>query len=159
MRKYLILFILILFLMVTGCTTYFSNLTAPKQILAQNGIATFDQDGYLVNVTVDHISIVSSSASPHVVTIHITVKNTGTKGVSLVAYPRISDDAGTEYAGNSIFLGAINPGGMASGESSITINADDANQFKDHGLLSIRFQNVKPMPWEATWYVYLNNPR
>jgi hypothetical protein len=157
MRNYLTLFILILFLMVTGCTTYFSNLTAPKHVLPQNDIATFDQDGYLVDVTVDHIRMTSSPAGSHVITMHVTAKNTGTKGVSLVAYPRIADDAGTEYAGNSIFLGAINPGGLASGDSSITISADDANPFKDHGLLSIRFQNVKPMPWEATWYVDFNN--
>jgi len=157
MGKYLTLFILILFLMVTGCTTYFSNLTAPKPVLPQNGIATFDQDGYLVDVTVDHISMKSSSIGSHVITVHVTAKNTGTKGVSLVAYPRIADDTGTEYAGNSIFLGAINPGGLASGDSSITLSANDSNLFRDHGLLSIRFQNVKPMPWEATWYVDFNN--
>jgi hypothetical protein len=153
MRKYLILIILVLFLLVTGCTSYISNLTAPKPVLQLNQTATFEQDGYLFEVTVDHISVTSSPGNPQTITVDMTATNTGEKGISLMAYPRITDNAGTDYPGTSIFLGTINPGGKASGKSSITINSDAANQLRDNGLLSIRLQDVKPMPWEATWYV------
>jgi hypothetical protein len=153
MRRYLILVLLVLFILVTGCTSYISGLTAQKPVLQLNQTAIFQQDGYLFEVTVDHISITSSSGGPATVTIDVTATNTGEKGIILIAYPRITDTAGAYYPGTSIFFGTINPGGKASGRSSITINPDAADQFRNNGLLSIHFQAVKPMPWEATWYV------
>jgi hypothetical protein len=154
MRKYCILIILILFILFTGCATYVSDLTTPKRVLQLNETAIFEQDGYQYSAAVDHISVVSSSAGLQGVTVHVTVKNTGTKAFSLVAYPRITDDTGTESPGTSIFLGGLNPGGENSGESRIPITSDEAIQLKDHALLSIRFQNVKTS--EATWYVDFN---
>lgn len=81
------------------------------------------------------------------------MKNVGAKGISLVVYPKLTDDTGTEYAGKGIFLGAISPGGMAAGESTIPIGTENARMFKDHGMLTVRFQNVKPIPAEATGYI------
>jgi hypothetical protein len=154
MRRYLILILLVLFLLVTGCTSYISGLTATKPVLQLNQTATFEQDGYLFDVTVDHIiSTMSSSSGPATTTIDVTATNTGEKGITLIAYPRITDTAGMYYPGTSIFFGTIHPGGKASGRSSITITPDAADRFRDTDLLSIRFQAVKPMPWEATWYV------
>jgi hypothetical protein len=153
MRKYLILSILVLFLLVTGCTSYISNLTAPKTILQPNQTATFEQDGYLFEVTVDHIRVTPSSGGSQAITVEMTATNTGEKGISLMAYPRITDNAGTDYPGTGIFLGTIQPGGKASGKSIITVGPGAADQLRDNGLLSIRLQDVSPMPWEATWYV------
>ena len=153
MRRYLILLPLVLFILVTGCTSYISNLTAQKPVLQLNQTATFQEDGYLFEVTVDHISITSSSGGPATITIDMTATNTGEKGITLVAYPRITDNAGTYYPGSGIFLGTINPGETASGRSIISLTPDAAYQLRDNGLLSIRFQAIKPMPWEATWDV------
>jgi hypothetical protein len=153
MRRYLILILLVLFILITGCTSYISGLTAQKPVLQLNQTATFEQDGYLFEVTVDHISVASSSGGTATITIEMTATNTGEKGITLIAYPRIADTAGTYHPGTSVFLGTINPGGRTSGGSTITLTPDAADQFRDNGLLSIRFQAVKPMPWEATWYV------
>jgi hypothetical protein len=157
MRKILILSLMILFLFVAGCTSYAANLAAPKPVLPLNHTAVFEQDDIRFNAMIDHVRVTSAPGSPTTITVHLTVRNVGTQGVSLVAYPKITDDAGTEYAGRSIFLGAINPGGMAAGESGIEVDADGAEKIRDHALLSVRFQNVKPMPSEATWYVDFRN--
>jgi hypothetical protein len=153
MRRYFILILLVVFLLITGCISYISSLTATKPVLQLNQTATFEQDGYLFEVSIDHISTMSSSGGPATITIGVTATNTGEKGITLIAYPRIADTAGTYYPGTSIFFGTITPGGKASGRSSITITPDAAGRFRDNGLLSIRLQAVKPMPWEATWYV------
>ena len=108
MRK-LIFLILIGFVFFAECSTYFSNLTAPKRNLPLNQTAVFDQDGYQFTVAADRITMSSSSPDYHVMTVHITVKNSGQKALSLIAYPRLSDASGKEYSGNSIFLGAVNP--------------------------------------------------
>ncbi len=153
MRK-LIFLILIGFVFFAGCTSYFSNLTAPKSNLPLNQTAIFNQDGYQFAVTADRVAMSSSSPDNHVMTVHLTVKNTGEKAISLVAYPRLTDASGTEYSGNSIFLGAVNPGGMVSGESTITIGSkDEYATLKEHAVLSVRFQGSQPIPWEATWDV------
>jgi hypothetical protein len=145
---------LIGFVLFTGCTSYFSNLTAPKRNLSLNQTAIFDQDGYQFAVAADRVTMSSSSADYHVVTVHITVKNSGQKALSLIAYPRLSDASGKEYSGNSIFLGAVNTGGMVSGESSITIGSkEDYDALREHAVLSVRFQGAQPTPWEANWDV------
>ncbi len=153
MRKILIL-ILIGFVFFAGCTTYFSNLTAPRRNLPLNQTAIFSQEGYQFAATADRVTMSSTSPDNHVMTVHITVKNSGQKALSLIAYPRLSDSSGKEYTGNSIFLGAVNPGGMVSGESSITIGSkDDYDALKEHTVLSVRFQGTQPTPWEANWDV------
>src|SRR5271157_952814 len=103
MRK-LIILILIGFVFFSGCTSYFSILTAPKSNLPLNQTAIFNQDGYQFAVAADRVAMSSSSPDNHVMTVHITDKNTGQKAISLIAYPRLSDASGTQYSGNSIFL-------------------------------------------------------
>jgi hypothetical protein len=158
MRKPIILFILIGFVLFTGCTGYFSNLTAPKQNLQINKTALFEQDTTAFKVSVNSVSIAASSPGAHTIDVRFTVKNSGGKAISLMAYPKLSDATGKEYAGKGVFLGAMNPGGVTTGESAITVDSDEGYAaLRKHAVLSIRFQGAQPTPWEAAWDLDVNS--
>lgn len=152
MRKLVIVFILIGFVFFTGCTTYYSNLTAPKQNLQINKTALFEQDTTAFKVSINSVSMASPSPELHTVNFQFTVKNSGKKAISLVAYPKLSDASGKDYPAESVFLGAMNPGGMTKGESSIRIDSpEDYAALQKQAVLKIRFQGAMPTPWEAAW--------
>ena len=137
-----------------GCTQYFSNLTAPKSTLPLDQPAEFDSNGQQFTVTIDHIAMSSPSPDSHTMTVHLTARNTGKNTFSLVAYPRLSDTAGNEYAGNAVYLYSLFPGGMASGESTISIGPKDAYAaLKNGATLEVRLQGGAGSVWEAGWDV------
>jgi len=160
MRKIIIILLLAGFILLAGCTSYYTNLTAPKRNLQLNQTAIFEQEGYLFRISVDRISIAPTPAGPadsRTATVTITLKNPGTKGISLVGYPRLTDGNGKEYAGTGIFFGAVNPGGSVTGKSSIPIeSAADFAALQNQAVLGIRLQGVQPTPWEADWDVNVN---
>jgi hypothetical protein len=158
MGKIFILFILIGFVFFTGCTEYYSNLTTPKQNLPINKTAFFEQDTTAFTVSIDRVSMGSSTPELHTVNVRFTVRNSGKKPVSLMAYPKLSDASGKEHAGKGVFLGAMNPGGVVSGESSIPIDSqEDYAALRKQAVLSIRFQGAQPTPWEAAWNLDVNS--
>jgi len=140
-----------------GCTTYFSNLTAAQHNLKPDEYAIFEKEGNRFTTQIVQIKKESSSSRISEITVTIQVKNTGTKAISLMAYPRLSDAQGNQYPGQSIFLGMVNPGGQATGKSSISIPTDEAyNNLKNTAALSLRFQDTKLIPYEATWDIDLS---
>ena len=135
-----------------GCTTYFSNLTTPQHNLKPDEYAIFEKEGNRFTAQIAHIAGGKSSSRLTDITITIQVKNTGEKAVSLMAYPRLSDAQGNQYTGQSIFLGMLNSGGQVTGKSTISIPTDEAyNNLKKSAALSVRFQDTKLIPYEATW--------
>jgi hypothetical protein len=152
MGRHFIFFILIGFVLFAGCTNYVSNLTAPKQNLQINKTALFEQDTTAFRVSIDSVTMRSPTPEVHTINVHFTVKNSGKKTISLMAYPKLSDDSGKEYPGKGVFLGAMNPGGITTGESSITIDSkEDYAALQKRAVLMIRFQGAQPTPWEAGW--------
>jgi hypothetical protein len=152
MGRVIIILILIGFVFFTGCSAYYSNLTAPKQNLQINKTALFEQDTTAFKVSIDSVTMTSPSPDYHTIQFHFTVKNSGKKTISLMAYPKLTDASGKEYAGKGILLGAMNPGGITKGESSVAIDSkEDFASLRKAAVLGIRFQGAQPTPWEASW--------
>lgn len=152
MRKIIPVCILVIMVIFSGCTSYFSNLTAPKKNLQLNEYAVFEKEGNKFTAEITGIKGVSSGSRLYQVDITIRVKGAGTKEVSLVAYPSLSDPSGEVYWGKNIFIGTISPGGEFTGKSAIPIPSDDAyNSLKKGAKLNLRFQDTKLIPYEGTW--------
>jgi len=151
MKREVILLFVAGFLLVSGCTNPLTGLPTQSPDLAMNQSAVFGQEGYEFVATLDHFTVEPTGSGAHTVSFGFTVKNTGSKGISFVAYPRIIDGTGTEYPEKGVFLGAISPGGHASGTSSVIISPDSYPALSQHAVLKIRFQEVKPIPYEVSW--------
>jgi hypothetical protein len=75
-----------------------------------------------------------------------------------MVYPRLEDAEGNQYPGNSIFLGMLNSGGSVTGKSSIPIPTDESyDSLKKSATLNLRFQDMKPIPYEATWDIDISS--
>jgi len=152
MRKIILVCILGLMVISAGCTSYFSNLTAPKKNLQLNEYAVFEKEGNKFTAEVTEIKGVYSGSRLYQVDITIRVKGAGNKPVSLVAYPSLSDPSGEVYWGKNIFIGMVSPGGEFTGKSSIPIPTGDVyNSLKKGAKLNLRFQDTKLIPYEGTW--------
>lgn len=154
MRKIFLLCIIVFMVFSVGCTSYFSNLTAAKHNLQLNQFAIFEKEGNRFTAQVTDIKGLSSSTRLSQIDITIRVENTGTKPVSLMAYPSLSDTEGNKYYGKSIFMGMISSGGEVTGKSSISIPSDEAyTMLKKGAMINLRFQDTKLIPYEGTWDV------
>ena len=74
-----------------GCTSYFSNLTAAKHNLPLNQYAIFEKEGNRFTAQITDIKGISSASRVYSIDITVRVENPGTKPVSLMAYPSLSD--------------------------------------------------------------------
>jgi hypothetical protein len=152
MKKIFLLCIIVVMVFSAGCTSYFSNLTAAKHNLQLNQYAIFEKEGNHFTAQITEIKGISSSSRLSQIDITMRVENPGTKPVSLMAYPSLSDTAGNKYYGKSIFMGMISSGGEVTGKSSISIPTDEAyNTLKKGATLNLRFQDTKLIPYEGTW--------
>jgi hypothetical protein len=152
MKKIFLLCIIVFLTFSTGCTSYFSNIAAAPHNLQLNEYAIFEKEGNRFSTRILRIEGKSSSSRVTEVIVTIQVKNTGNKAVSLMAYPRVSDTIGNQYAGTSIFVGMVNPGGEFIGKSTIFIPSDEAYAaLEKNAELSVRFQDTKLIPYEARW--------
>jgi hypothetical protein len=158
MKKIFILCLIVLMVFSTGCTSYFSNFTVPKHHLQLDEYAIFEKEGNRFTTQIKQIEGKSSSSRISEILVTIQVKNTGDKPVSLMVYPRLEDAEGNQYPGNSIFLGMLNSGGSVTGKSSIPIPTDESyDSLKKSATLNLRFQDMKPIPYEATWDIDISS--
>jgi hypothetical protein len=154
MRKIFLLCIIVLLVFSVGCTSYFSNLTAAKHNLQLNQFAIFEKEGNRFTARITDIKGISTSSRLSKIDFTIRVENTGTKPVSLMAYPSLSDTEGNKYYGKSIFMGMISSGGEVTGITSISIPTDEAYTILKKGAtINLRFQDTKLIPYEGTWDV------
>ena len=152
MKKIFLLCIIVVMVFSVGCTSYFSNLTAAKHNLQLNQYAIFEKEGNRFTAQITDIKGISSASRISQIDITIRVENTGTKPVSLMAYPSLSDTEGNKYYGKSIFMGMVSSGGEVTGKSSISVPTDEAyNALKKGALINLRFQDTKLIPYEGTW--------
>lgn len=155
MRKIIVVFGLLVFILSCGCTSYFSNLTASRHNLNIDQQAAFEKEGNTFIVRIIKTEPQSSSFLTGLKT-EIWVKNTGQKPVSLMAYPRLEDAEGNQYPGKGIFLGMLSQGGQATVSEIIPIPTREASEMlKKHAVLYIRFQDTKLIPYEAAWDIDL----
>lgn len=137
-----------------GCTSYFTNLQTPQKTLDIRESAIFTQEKTKFTATVNSVTLSPKASSPRQFSLKMTVKNTGSEAFSLIGYPRLVDSAGTEYTGPNIMFGGIHPGGSASGTSTITIRTpDEYEALRKSALLKVRYQSMKPLPYEGIWAV------
>jgi hypothetical protein len=156
MKKIFLLCIIVIMVFTVGCTSYFSNLTAEKHNLQLNQYAIFEKEGNRFTAQITDIKGTSSSSRLSQIDVTIRVENTGTKPVSLMAYPSLSDTEGNKYYGKSIFMGMVSTGGEVTGKSSISIPTDEAyNTLKKGATINLRFQDTKLIPYEGTWDIDL----
>jgi hypothetical protein len=156
MEKKIIVLVLLAYILCSGCTSYLSNLTAPKHNLNLDEQAAFEKEGNSFVVEIKKAEPQSSSSRLYGLNTVIWVKNTGTKQISLMAYPRLEDGEGNQYPCKSIFVGMLNSGGEATVSETIPIPGDEASdKLKDHAVLYIRFQDTKLIPYEAAWDIDL----
>lgn len=153
MRKIIPVLLLLLIILCAGCTSYFSNLTTKRHTLAQNEQAVFEKEGNGFTTGIQKAEPRISSGLLTSLKVTITVKNTGLKPVSLMAYPRLEDPAGTQYPGNSLFLGTINPAGQVTAEGIIPVPGGKSPAELKDTLLYVRFQDTKLIPYEAAWSI------
>jgi hypothetical protein len=152
MGKIFLLCIIVVLVFSTGCSSYLSNLTASPHNLKPDEYAVFEKEGNRFSAQIQHLEGRSGSSRITEVIVTIQVKNTGNKAVSLMAYPRLSEVEGNQYAGTGVFVGMISPGGVFTGKSSIAIPSDAAYKaLEKKTALSVRFQDPKLIPYEATW--------
>lgn len=154
MKKIFLLCIIVVMVFSVGCTSYLSNLTAAKYNLQLNQYAIFEKEGNRFTAQITDIKGISSASRISQIDLTIRVENTGTKPVSLMAYPSLSDSEGNKYYGKSIFMGMVSTGGEVTGKSSISVPTDEAyNTLKKGATINLRFQDTKLIPYESTWDV------
>jgi uncharacterized protein YcfL len=154
MQKIIVVLVLLVCIFCSGCTSYFSNLTAPKHNLNLDQQAVFEKEGNSFTTEIIKVEPQSSSSRLTGLNAVIRVKNTGKKPVSLMAYPRLEDAEGNQYPGKGIFLGMLNTGGQVTTDETIPIPTEEASKnLKNHAVLFIRFQDTKLIPYEAAWNV------
>lgn len=152
MRKIILVCILGIMVLSAGCTSYFSNLATQKPNLQLNQKAVFEKEGNSFTAQIVEIKGVRSGSRLSQLDLKVRVVGTGTKPVSLMAYPSLSDKAGNIHYGKSIFMGMISPGGEFTGKSSIAIPSDEAYASLTKGaMVNLRFQDTKLIPYEGTW--------
>ena len=146
--------LIILLLLSTGCTSYFSNLQTPQKTLDLKESAIFTQESTKFTATVNNVGISQKNTFPRQFSLKMTVKNSGNEAFSLIGYPRLVDAEGKEYTGLNIMFGSLQPGGIASGTSTIQIkNADEYAALENGAVLKVRYQSMKPLPYEGIWAV------
>lgn len=152
MRNIFLLCIIVVMVFSVGCTSYFSNLTAARHNLQLNQLAIFEKEGNHFTARITDLKGISSSSRLSQIDVTIRVENTGTKPVSLMAYPSLSDTEGNKYYGKSIFMGMISSGGEVTEKTSIVIPTDEASTILKKGaMINLRFQDTKLIPYEGTW--------
>jgi hypothetical protein len=158
MKKLIFLSILLILILISGCTNPVFG-TGPVKPFSEPGhTALFEKDTMAFTVSVDSCNVEQRSQS-HDVTASITVKNTGKKSISLVAYSRLTDSSGNEYPGNSVYM-SLAPGGFKNWQSRITIASDESfNELQKSAVISVRFQAGQPVPYEAGWKVDLKSTK
>jgi uncharacterized protein YcfL len=156
MKKIIVVLVLLAFILCSGCTSYFSNLTAARHNLKLDQQAAFEKEGNSFIAEIKKAEPQLSSSRLSGLKTVIWVKNTGNKPISLMAYPRLEDAEGNQYYGKSLFLGMLNTGGTVTVEDIISIPSDEASDnLKSHAVLYIRFQDTKVIPYEAAWDIDL----
>lgn len=149
-----IILLLIALLLTCGCTSYFSNLQTPQKTLDIRESAIFTQEQAKFTATVNSVAISQKSSFPRQFTLKMTVKNSGDESFSLIGYPKLVDASGKEYTGSSIMFNTIHPGGVASGSSTMQIkSAEDFAALEESALLKVKYQSMKPLPYEGIWSV------
>jgi hypothetical protein len=149
-----IILLLLVILLSCGCTSYFSNLQTPQKTLDIQDSAIFTQEQTKFTATVNSVALSQKSSFPRQFTMKMTVKNSGDESFSLIGYPRLVDANGKEYTGTSIMFNTIHPGGVASGSGTMQIkSADDFAALEKSALLRVKYQSMKPLPYEGIWAV------
>ena len=69
-----------------------------------NRSAVFGKDGAEFIATLDHFTVDGTGSHSRTARFGFTIRNSGTKGTSFVAYPKIIDSLGTGYTAERIFL-------------------------------------------------------
>jgi hypothetical protein len=152
MEKIFLSCIIVLMVLSIGCTSYFSNLTASHHNLKLDEQAVFEKEGNRFSTEIKNIAGTSSSTRVTEIIVTIRIKNTGDRAVSLMGYPRLTDADGNQYPGKSIYISTVHPGGEFTGTSSIFVPSDEAyDSLKKSAALTLRFQDTKLIPYEATW--------
>lgn len=154
MIRAVICVLLILIVATAGCTSYFSNIQTPQKTLNLTESAIFNQEKTQFSATINSVSTCQNSSFPCVVTLRMVVKNSGREQFSLIGYPRLFDAANREYTGSNMMFGTINPGGIVSGSSTVAIpTQEEYAAFSKGGILKVKFQSIKPFPYEGIWAV------
>jgi hypothetical protein len=158
MRKYMAFILLAAIALTAGCSSVPSNYLTPQKTLSINDAAVFEKDGVTFTARIDKVEVIPSSSGSREVTITIGVKNSGTKGVSLIAYPRITDATGKEYMGRSIFFGQLGTGGNTKGKSTVVIpTSAEYDTLLQEAYIKVRFQDITPVPSEGIWKIDLQS--
>ena len=151
--------LLILLVASSGCTSYFSNLQTPQKTLNLTESAIFSQEKTQFSATITSVSVNHADSFPCQVTVRMTVKNTGKEQFSLIGYPRLTDAGDRQYTGPNMMFGTLNPGGIGSGSSSITVPSEEEYaSLSKSGVLKVKFQSIKPIPYEGVWALNLPSP-
>lgn len=154
MKKIVPIIALILLAFSAGCASFFTNIQTPQQTLDLNESAIFSQEKTKFIATVNTIELNKKGSYPRQVAITMIVKNSGPDAFSLIGYPRLVDASGQEYPGVNMVFGGIQPGGTVTGKSSITIDsAEEYANLQKGAMLKVRFQSMKPLPYEGIWNV------
>jgi hypothetical protein len=151
-----IIILLIILVLSSGCTAFFSNLQTPQKNLGPTDSAVFAQEKTNFVASISSIAL-TQRGYPRQVTITIQVKNTGKDSFSLIGYPRFVDSQGREYTGTTMMFGGLNRDGYANGRSVITIPTEEEYTALLKGtVLKVKFQSMKPLPYEGIWNVDLS---
>jgi hypothetical protein len=125
-------------------------------LLAPDQVATFDQEGNYFNVSIARIKAVRDVSEIRTIKLNLTVKNNGKEPFTLMAYPKLTDTGQNSYAGKSIFFGVVNPGYGSTENVEIIVPSKEASRLlEQEAVLTIRFQTLRPMPYEASWKIDL----
>ena len=157
MRNSILLFAVFICLLTAGCSSYPSNLMAQKNVLSPGESATFDQEDNHFSVWVNTVEPKRSDSHITSVIVTFTVVNEGQNSFGLVAYPKLSGASGTIYSGKSVFLGTLMPGVVNNGKAEIFVPSAEASQLLEkEALFSLKFQTMRPLPYEAVWKIDLS---
>lgn len=156
MRNIFLLFTIFFCLLAAGCSSYPSNLMAQKNVLSIGESATFDQEDNHFSVWVNTVEPKRTNSHITSVIVTFTVVNEGQNSFGLVAYPKLSDASGTSYSGKSVFLGTVMPGVVNNGKAEIFVPSAEASPLLEKdALFSLKFQTMRPLPYEAIWKIDL----
>jgi hypothetical protein len=170
MKNIELIFTVIFFLIVAGCTNVDSNQilkTNEPMNLKMNEPANLQNEGNSIHASIDHIDVDSSAPPNHIIHVTITVKNTGTKAFAPYWVCKFTDYGGIS-SGN---LGFIEAGGnllypdesQTSTENIIVYSDKKYAALKKGATMEVTFIKKDSLTsplveiGKATWIVDFNN--
>lgn len=159
MKRVVMIVIIITLIFFTGCSTDQSanpNYYSSTKSLNQPMLMT--DNGYSFMISVDQLKFDQSNPRTHRLSVHMTVKNTGSKALGLTCYSKITDYGGVTTSGLGAGTNLLYPDESQSIKDYLIIPEKQFNALSRDSKLNVNCIGTESigkgwMKFDASWDV------